>query len=263
MVIPVQIDKNQFKIIDPFSAPLEIWYEREPTNEEADDLLLKGDWKPFIQIKIKIDSVLKCAHDAAKLIAANKDEPRIDHHVINYLKKNTEYKKWRSVMPHPTPEPLISYQEDYPPEDFEAVNSLISKHGMLIPEGQVLFHGGSWPLEKSGGMMESFLTKRVFSTSFCPRVALNNGDWMGKAFDAGRIDIMVITIKNTNKKAFVFSLDEGTNSHEMEVLFEKSVQLNLISSSTVNLNFKACKSTSALSVKCKFIVANVLQVEMI
>jgi len=106
------------------------------------------------------------------------------------------------------------------------------------------------------------LTNRVFSTSFCPRVALNNGDWRGKAFDAGRIDIMVITIKKPNKKAFVFSLDEGANGHEMEVLFEKGVQLNLISSSTVNLNFKACKSTSASSVKCKFVIANVLLVEM-
>ncbi|MEN4558948.1 hypothetical protein ABEG45_19480 [Pantoea agglomerans] len=258
----MQLDKKKFKRIDPFSPPLVIWDEREPTNEEADNLLLKGEWKPFIQIKVKINSVLKSAQDAAKLIAANKDESRIDHHVINHLNKNNEYKKWRSAMPYPTPAPLIAYQEDYPPEDLEAINSLISKHGMLIPEGQVLFHGGAWPLEKTGKMMGSLLTNRVFSTSFCPRVALNNGDWRGKAFDAGRIDIMVITIKKPNKKAFVFSLDEGANGHEMEVLFEKGVQLNLISSSTVNLNFKACKSTSASSVKCKFVIANVLLVEM-
>ncbi|MDJ0034145.1 hypothetical protein [Pantoea ananatis] len=260
--MPVQPDKNQLKKIDPFSTPLEIWDEREPTNEEVDDLISKGEWRPFIKIKSKLNSVLKSAYDAAKLIAANKDEVSIDDHVISYLNKNTEYNKWRSFMPYPTPEPLISYQEDYPPEDFEAINSLVSKYGILIPEGQVLFHGRAWPLDKLGEMMESFLTDRVLSTSFCPRIALNNGEWMGKAFDAGRIDIMVITIKNKNKKAFVFSLDEGANSHEMEVLFERGIQLNLIGSSTINMKFKSCKSTSASSVNCKFIVANVLHVEM-
>ncbi|MGP2978020.1 hypothetical protein ACTVLL_12820 [Serratia nevei] len=264
MVMPLVLDNSPFNKIDPFSPPLEIWEEREPTEVETDELLSRGEWRPHCQIKVKVDAILNSAHDAAKLIAGNKDENRIDHHVISYLEKNMEYKKWRECMPHPTPKQLIDYQENYPPKDFEVINSLISKHGMLIPEGQVLFHGGIWPLDnKMGGQVKSFMTNRVLSTSFCPKVALNNGDWRGKAYDAGRIDLMVITIKNIDKKAFVFSLDEGSHSHEMEVLFEQGVQLSLVSSSTVNLHFKTCKSTSASDIDCKFIAANVLQIEMI
>ncbi|EPW9635124.1 hypothetical protein ACS78I_18525 [Yersinia enterocolitica] len=263
MVMPLELDNSFFNKIDPFSPPLEIWEKREPTEVEIDELLSRGEWRPCCQIKVKIDSILNSAHDAAKLIARNKDENRIDHHVISYLERNMEYKKWRKGMPHPTPRQLIDYQENYPPKDFEVINSLISRHGMLIPEGQVLFHGGIWPLDEMGGQVKSFLTNRVISTSFCPKVALNNGDWRGKAYDAGRMDLMVITIKNIDKKAFVFSLDEGTNSHEMEVLFERGVQLNIVSSSAVNLHFKTCKSTSASDIDCKFIAVNVLQIEMI
>ncbi|ASM00643.1 hypothetical protein JY446_08690 [Serratia marcescens] len=261
--MPLEFDNSFFNKIDPFSLPLEIWEEREPTEVETDELLSRGEWRPCCQIKVKIDLILNSAHDAARLIAGNKDENRIDNHVISYLEKNMEYKKWRECMPHSTPKQLIDYQENYPPKDFEVINSLISKHGMLIPVGQALFHGGIWPLDKMGGQVKSFLTNRVLSTSFCPKVALNNGDWRGKAYDAGRIDLMVITIKSIDKKAFVFSLDEGSHSHEMEVLFERGVQLSLVRSSTVNLHFKTCKSTSASDIDCKFIAVNVLQIEMI
>ena len=263
MVMPLKLDNSFFNKIDPFSPPLEIWEEREPTAEETAEVLSRGEWRPCYQIKVKIESILNSAYDAAKLIAGNKDENRINHHVISYLEKNMEYKKWRDGMPYPTPKQLIDYQENYPPKDLEVINSLISKHGMMIPEGQTLFHGGIWPLDEMGCQVKSFLTNRVLSTSFCPKVALNNGDWRGKAYDAGRIDLMVITIKNIDKKAFVFSLDEGSHSHEMEVLFERGVQLNLVSSSTVNLHFKTCKSTSASDIDCKFIAAHVLQIEMI
>ncbi|MDE5427569.1 hypothetical protein O1Y96_001177, partial [Raoultella ornithinolytica] len=102
MVMPLKLDNSFFNKIDPFSPPLEIWEEREPTAEETAEVLSRGEWRPCYQIKVKIDSILNSAYDAAKLIAGNKDENRINHHVISYLEKNMEYKKWRDGMPYPT-----------------------------------------------------------------------------------------------------------------------------------------------------------------
>ncbi|WP_431221875.1 hypothetical protein ACQ86O_15625 [Serratia sp. L9] len=114
MVMPLEYDNYFFDRIDPFTPPLEVWEKRDPTEEETDELLSRGEWRACCQINVKIDSILNSAYDAAKLIASNKDDNRINHHVINFLEKNMEYKKWRDCMPYPTPKPLIDYQENYP-----------------------------------------------------------------------------------------------------------------------------------------------------
>lgn len=258
-----KIDKKPYlNIIDPFNSPIELWKTREPSAEELKVLLKNNEWKPFCKINVEKEVTINSSFDAAKLVAGDKNESRIDKHVILYLSKSQEFKKWRTAMPHPTPQALVEYQEKYRSTNFDLINLLVSEHGMIIPEGQVLFHGGVWPRDANGEQLKAFITTRALSTSFCPKVALNNGEWLGKAYDAGHIDLMVINVKSMSKKAFIFPIDSGSNSHEMEVLFESGIQMNLISTLKANLNFTTCKSTNMSDLQCKKIQANVILVEM-
>ncbi|AVG75455.1 hypothetical protein [Pantoea ananatis] len=259
-----KISKNSSTLIkvDPFSSPFELWETREPTAAERDELLKRREWKPFYEIKVGIQARINSALDAAKETVANKEDNRISHHTISYIKNSHEYAAWRSYMPKRTPSELVNYQESYPPKDFDIINRLVSRHGIIVPEGQTFFHGGVWPSDENGNPLNSISTKRVLSTSFCPKVALNNSEWQGKAYEAGRIDLMVITAKKMTKKAFIFPIDEGTKGHELEVLFEEGAQLNLISNSMVNSCYKVSKCIDKSGTMSKKITANVLEIEI-
>ncbi|HAS0829228.1 TPA: hypothetical protein I3313_004251, partial [Enterobacter hormaechei subsp. hoffmannii] len=95
--------------------------------------------------------------------------------------------------------------------------------------------------DKHGNPSSTFVTDRVLSTSFCPKVALNNGEWRGKAWDANRLDLIVIKTNATKTKAFVYDKELAGHGHELEVLFAKGATLKFISESQALKNRVAHK----------------------
>ncbi|WP_413503152.1 hypothetical protein [Serratia proteamaculans] len=253
---------QKLNLICPFSSPYELWETRELTSEETDKLIENGQWKPFLTVKVKLETTISTPFDAARFIASNKNDSRLDHRVTAYIRENPGYSQWRSYMPSETPDALADYQENYPPDDFSPINQLVVNYGIALPEGQSLFHGGFWPVNEDGSLLDTHTTNRVLSTSLCPKVALNNGDWRGKAYDAGRLDLMVITVKKSAKKAFIFDMDADPNGHELEVLFEDGVQLTLIDAQLVSTKFNTCKADKLGYTVSKTIPVYVLQVEL-
>ncbi|HDV1387294.1 TPA: hypothetical protein RHV40_005462, partial [Escherichia coli] len=219
------------KSINPFGAPHDIWKTREPTNEETQEMIKQGIWKPTVSINVQIDKTIYNPMDAAEFLAANKDESRLDRFVGKFLDTSDEYSNWLSLMPSLVPIELLDYQDSYPPNDFNIIDQAVKTHGIFLPDDQFLFHGGLWPNDKHGNPSSTFVTDRVLSTSFCPKVALINGEWRGKAWDANRLDLIVIKTNASKTKAFVYDKELASHGHELEVLFAKGAKLKFISES--------------------------------
>ncbi|EMM6855572.1 TPA: hypothetical protein ACX3LN_004601 [Enterobacter hormaechei] len=219
------------KSINPFGVPHDIWKTREPTNEESLEMIKQGIWKPCVSINVQIDKTICHPIDAAEFLAVNQHESRLDRFVAKFLDTSDEYSKWLSLMPSFVPIELLDYQDSYPPNDFNIIDQAVKTYGILLPDGQFLFHGGLWPSDKHGNPSSTFVTDRVLSTSFCPKVALNNGEWRGKAWDANRLDLIVIKTNATKTKAFVYDKELAGHGHELEVLFAKGATLKFISES--------------------------------
>ncbi len=138
-------------------------------------------------------------------------------------------------MPSRTPAEISCYQKDYQKCDLSAVSSAIDQSGSLLSREQYLFHGGLWP----GG--KSFITSRPLSTSLCPQVALRNAEHKGKAYDAGRLDLLVLRVVDPATKAFVFKR-KGTNlGHECEVLLASNACLTLTNQTQIRDDYMAAK----------------------
>ncbi|CZV89494.1 Uncharacterised protein [Enterobacter cloacae] len=184
-----------------------------------------------MRINVQIDKTIYHPMDAAEFLAANQHESRLDRFVVKFLDTSEEYLKWLSHMPSVVPVELLDYQGSYPPKDFNIIDQAVKKHGIHLPDGQFLFHGGLWPSDENAEPYSTFVTDRVLSTSFCPKVALNNGEWRGKAWDADRLDLIVIKTNASKTKAFIYDKELAGHGHELEVLFAKGATLKFISES--------------------------------
>lgn len=122
-------------------------------------------------------------------------------------------------MPPDVSEALSSYQGEFSNDGLALAAEAIKAQGVQIAEGQFLFHGGHW-----AGDSPTITTSRPFSTSFCPQVALRNAEWQGKAYDAGRVDLMVVFVTQPETKAYGYSL-EGSHGNEKDVVFASGAKL--------------------------------------
>lgn len=133
------------------------------------------------------------------------------------LRASAAYKACKSAMtplysvPH-----LKKYRTEYPNFDFRAVDSEIRKFGFLLNPGQVLFHGGVWPV--SSGLCtpgQKITLTKPFSTTFCAGVAGAHANTHKPC------QLWVITVlPTTSTPVFVFSNNKNQFlSHELEVLF--------------------------------------------
>jgi hypothetical protein len=84
---------------------------------------------------------------------------------------------------------------------------------------------------------------RPLSTTFNPNVAFANALWKAKAYDAGRLDLIVLTTKTATTKAFVFNL-RGEFSHEREVLLPAATYLTFVRETCLRTAFNATKVRS-------------------
>lgn len=177
-----------------------------------------------------ITSLLDAAHVLA-FAGANGD---IAWHIENELENGDEYKNWRANMPPVTPQILLDYQQLYPlsPVQMDQVNNEVNTHGMMIPHGQILFHGGQW-------MGKNAVTQLSipFATTFCPQVAMREAEHSGKAYKEGYIDLMVIKVVDPQVKAFVFDMDEPEKGNELEVLFAAGATITITNRTSMGHNY--------------------------
>jgi hypothetical protein len=200
-------------LLDTFNPPYEVWKTRPATPEE---MIANRSMR---EIKVSLDATIADAIEAAKHIANVREDNCLGNHIQCHLDRSNIYKVWQAAMPPRTPTKIAGYQKDYKNCELARVSVELNKFGKTLEIGQHLFHGGLW----TNG--DSFITNRPLSTSLCPQVALRNAEWMGKAYNANRLDLFVLRITKPTIKAFSFKRKGTSNGHESEVLIASSVSL--------------------------------------
>ncbi|TQN58727.1 hypothetical protein FLX27_26020 [Agrobacterium tumefaciens] len=174
--------------------------------------------QPYKDGSIQINTAL----EAANHIALNGTDNGLENHIYDALDASKVYEAWKKAMPSKRPTAIKTYQSDYDNRNDAAVDSEILTYGDTLDSGQILFHGGLW----TGGM-GSIQLSRPLSTTFSPNVAFVEVLREWKAYDAGRLDLIVLTTKTATTKAFVFNL-RGNFSHEREVLLPAATTLTFV-----------------------------------
>ncbi|WET17017.1 hypothetical protein P2W49_11845 [Yersinia intermedia] len=218
-------------VVNPFSQPLEIWSYRPATQQEGLASMANNGF-PILNVRDQLITVISDMPQAASYLSVKHLSKKVSDHITGALKSDLNFKNWRNAMPSKTPQNLINYQNSYPPANLALAASDVSQYGVILPDEQILFHGGIWPL----GQLE-INTNRVFSTTFCPEIALNNAVHLGKAFCQGYIDLIVVKLKNVSTKAYVFNPSRGSKKHEKEVLFNSGATLKLINRQLASNNY--------------------------
>ncbi|BDU37348.1 hypothetical protein [Vibrio nigripulchritudo] len=238
-------------LVSPFIVPYEVWLTREPTwDERRTSLATTG--RSCGQIKVSRVAVIKSEIEAANRICNVKYDPSLRQHVNTQLDSLASYKAWMQATNWECPDSLITYQQNYPNYDIAVVEDDIKSFGLVLSEGQVLFHAGAWPAGQT-----TFQTTEPFSTSFCPEAAFRNAEHKAKAYNAGKLDLLVITVKSTSANVFPYPR-VGQFAHENEVLFSSGITLTKVNSSTVDTNFRVIKDEYS----DKYVAVSVVEVEL-
>ncbi len=228
---------NNLPIVDVFESPYELWEERDQTPEE---MMQSGNFHQ--RVKVKLEAKVANHVDAAKHTIVKVVDNQLERFIKDYLNQSLSYKNMRLEMPSQTPKSLSDYQRRFQSSTFEQVSIDINDYGKVLSEGQYLFHGGLYPINKG----EFFKTERPFSTSFCPQIALRNAEWRGKGYDAGEIDLFVLRTVNPQTKVFCFRLNGTDKGHEAEVLFAAGAKITLRSKTKIKTGkaYKACSQNT-------------------
>jgi hypothetical protein len=216
-------------LVDTFKPPYEVWETRRATFKE----MIAN--RSLDRIKIAMTASIADAHASACHLAEVATDNGLSNHIQTALSRSPAYKAWRRAMPSKTPAEIVRYQKDYQKCDLSAVSEEIDQYGSPLSAGQFLFHGGIW----SGG--SGLITRRPLSTSLCPQVALRNAEYKAKAYDAGRIDLIVLRVVNPTTRAFVFKRKGTRLGHESEVLLTSGANLTLKSEKLIRSNYPAAK----------------------
>jgi hypothetical protein len=159
----------------------------------------------------------------------------LENHISKALDASKVYKAWHKAMPTTKPPAIKTYQTNYGKRNDAAVDSEIIANGDTLDSGQILFHGGLW----TGGT-ESMVTTRPLSTTFNPSVAFVEVLHKSKAYDAKRLDLIVLTTKTATTKAFVFN-GRGKHANEREVLLPANTTLTFVRETCMCKNLNVTK----------------------
>lgn len=175
----------------------------------------------------------------------------------DFYRSNPIFEHWRSLMPDPTPQALEHYQESYNANILAKIDQLIKQYGVIPPEGQVLFHGG-----QMADLQGQYITNRPLATSFCPGAALLNGLHNGKAFNAGYIDLVMLTVEEPVSKAFFFSHENEVDGisqkgHEREVLFEAGATVTFSERIQIRDDFRSGSFTETKKIPSFLVLATI------
>lgn len=244
-------------VINVFDKPYEVWSHRKATLEEAQELVKKEGLSIIeaLEPKDKLLEKVTTHTEAANRMLRIRADNGLEFHIDRALDDSPEYRNLRELMPQDVPLPLNQYQSSYPEYDKEMVDAAINTLGVKIADGQFLFHGGEW-----GAAGDTLTTSQPFSTSFCPQVALRNAEWRGKAFDAGRVDLMVVRVTQPATNAYVYSR-EGEHGNEKEIVFASGAKLKRVRETQVN-DITVNKMHSNLKEEEKVVPAYLVEVEI-
>ncbi|MDT8854817.1 hypothetical protein RNZ50_07250 [Paracoccaceae bacterium Fryx2] len=217
-------------IVDTFTKPYKAWRTRAPTAEEV------VENQSAAQIKEELIACVSNAHSAADYMLKVQVDNALGNYVETALQTSGEYRCWQKAMPSKTPNAISKYQKDLTGSNLAEVSNEIGQHGSFLAHGQSMFHGGLW----TGGSV--VVTSRPLSTSLCPQVALRNAEFNAKAYDAGRLDLLVLRVAGLEVKAFVFKRNGTKLGHESEILLSSGVTLKLIAETLVRSDYPATKS---------------------
>lgn len=143
------------------------------------------------------------------------------------LKSLDTYKDALNLMPNLSEvKGLKNYRQKHPDHNASDVLYDLNMHGKNLALGQALFHGGTFPRDKTGNPLDRFVTDRPLSTSLCAQVASVHSCYHSPK------DIWLIgKVVSSEIKAFVYSNDSRqTHGHESEILIEQGVSITLLSS---------------------------------
>jgi hypothetical protein len=244
-------------VVNVFATPYEDWSKRRTTPEEALDLV-KNKGLSFIealQVNDKLIEVVSTHIQAATRMLRQRADNGLEGHIDRALDASAEYRALRDLMPQDVPEALSSYQGEFSGHNWAMADEAIKAHGTEIAEGQFLFHGGHWASDNP-----TLTTSRPFSTSFCPQVALRNAEWQGKAYDAGRLDLMVVCVTQPKTKAYAYSRD-GDHGNEKEVVFASGAELTRVRETHI-ADIPVSKATSGIQTEETVVPAYVVEVEI-
>ncbi|WP_343739621.1 hypothetical protein [Delftia tsuruhatensis] len=244
-------------VVNVFAKPYEIWSRRKTSAEEALEISRKHGLSIMeaLEVKDKLIETVATHCQAAAYMLRQRADNGLEFHIDDALDASFEFRDLRALMPRNVPDALASYQTEFSECGLHAANMAINAVGVQIADGQRLFHGGHWGSEST-----TRTTLRPFSTSFCPQVALRNAEWRGKAYDAGRLDLMVVRVKQPKTKAYVYSTD-GSHGHEKEVVFASGANLTCVNETFV-VDYPAYKMTSGLQQVTKMVPAYLIEVEI-
>lgn len=181
-------------------------------------------------MKIKIDQLLPIISISDKELSPLLAEFAIlNNSAENMIKKalniNESIKIWGDKLTKCFSENMSNYQTQNAGYDVGELNIEINAKGILIPDGQVLFHGGFLNL----GCADKKTLNKSFATTISPCVALNNSTYASKAYDNNKIELLEMTVTNPKTKAVaLFNNGDSTNDYELEVLFASGLELKVI-----------------------------------
>jgi len=249
--------RRKIGVVNVFDKPYRVWSRRKTTTEEALELVRKEGLSLIEALEVNhelMEEVSTHTQAASRMLRVLADNG-LEGHVDRALDSSSEYHYLCEQMPREVPAALDAYQGMFPEYDQFEVNEAINTYGVKIAENQVLFHGGQWPTTGS-----TFVTSRPFSTSFCPQVALRNAEWRGKAYDAGRVDLMVVRVTSLATKGYVYSR-EGSRGNEKEIVFASGGQLKHVRETHI-ADIKVRKIASGIREVEKIVPAYMVEVEM-
>ncbi|MBZ9783934.1 hypothetical protein K9857_20575 [Pseudomonas sp. REP124] len=231
---------KELPLVDLYNPHYEIWATRQASEQERLEIFERTG-VCTLEIKDKITKKISSALEAAIHIAeGGLGVGEFTNLLDGRLRKSSSFLLWRIVMPARTPPALTKYKSAYAKYSLCNTDFEIHAIGAVLASGQYLFHAGTWP----GGDKDEFTTRRPLSATFCPQVALANAIHRYKAFESGKIDILVLRASAPKTNVFAYKINRGSHAHEKEVLFACGAKLNIISRRLISDGCKVYDSNS-------------------
>ena len=248
--------EKKLSVVNVFASPHKEWSKRMTTEKERSELFKKGlSVLEALEVNDELIATVANHSEAATHMLRRVADNGLENHIDRALTTSPEFRALRDLMPQDEPEALRSYQSQFPNHDDATADEAIKAYGVEMAEGQTLFHGGLW-----ASASPTITTSRPFSTSFCPQVALRNADFRGKAYDAGRLDLMVVRVTQPKTKAYAFGR-ESDHGHEKEVVFASGAHLTRVTETYI-ADVTVAKAISGTHVETKEVPGYLIEVEI-
>lgn len=213
-------------LVNIFQNGFEVWETRQPTPDEIiKNIQAKLPINEIHQeIKTQLIQTIQTPEDAIKYcLEKNGYCNTFENFIDDELKKSPTIQQWLSLMPITIPPNLLQYKTNYPEFDPSGVQEEIALINCYLSTNQQLIRAGEIDLWNIG---ESLVTNTPLSTSFCPQIALRNVNHGAKAYNYGRIDIMLINVVDSSTHVFFYNPKQEMG-HEKEVLVSAGAKLTL------------------------------------